>query len=224
MAPLRLNEYFNFGHSSEKKILRNFEGYMKAGEMLIVLGRPGSGCSTFLKSICGEMAGLALKDGSVIDYDGIPQKTMLKAFKGEVVYNQEVEKHFPHLTVGETLEFAASCRTPSNRVKDASRKVYIEHFSQVVMSIFGLSHTRNTKVGNDFVRGVSGGERKRVSIAEMALAGAPIACWDNSTRGLDSATALKFVQALRTGSNVWGTTHAVAICELGPVSRVTCRC
>lgn len=57
----------------------------------------------------------------------------------------------------------------------------------VVMAVFGLSHTVNTKVGSDFVRGVSGGERKRVSIAEMALAGSPLCCWDNATRGLDSA-------------------------------------
>lgn len=83
--------------------------------------------------------------------------------------------------------------------------------TQVVMTVFGLSHTRNTKVGNDFVRGVSGGERKRVSIAEMALAGSPIACWDNSTRGLDAATALEFTKALRVASNVSGMCNAVAI-------------
>jgi ATP-binding cassette subfamily G (WHITE) protein 2 (PDR) len=47
------------------------------------------------------------------------------------------------------------------------------------MAVFGLSHTYNTKVGNDYVRGVSGGERKRVSIAEMALAASPLAAWDN---------------------------------------------
>ena len=47
------------------------------------------------------------------------------------------------------------------------------------MAVFGLSHTYNTKVGNDFIRGVSGGERKRVSIAEMMVAGSPICAWDN---------------------------------------------
>lgn len=66
-------------------------------------------------------------------------------------------------------------------------------------------------MGNDFVRGVSGGERKRVSIAEMALAGAPIASWDNSTRGLDAATALEFTKSLRMLSNLAGTVHLVAI-------------
>jgi ABC-type multidrug transport system ATPase subunit len=58
------------------------------------------------------------------------------------------------------------------------------------MAMLGLSHTINTRVGNDFVRGVSGGERKRVSIAEATLSGSPLQCWDNSTRGLDSANAL----------------------------------
>lgn len=76
----------------------------------------------------------------------------------------------------------------------------------VVMAIFGLTHTLNTKVGNDFIRGVSGGERKRVSIAEVALAGSPLQCWDNSTRGLDSATALEFVRSIRLSSKYAGAT------------------
>jgi ATP-binding cassette, subfamily G (WHITE), member 2, PDR len=137
---------------------------------------------------------------------------MLKEFKGEIVYNQEVDKHFPHLTVGETLEFAARVRTPQQRlIEGVSREAWAKHFAAVIMAVFGLSHTYNTKVGNDFVRGVSGGERKRVSIAEMALAGSPIAAWDNSTRGLDAATALEFTKSLRMSSNLAGTVHLVAI-------------
>ena len=106
MAPFRLREYFSTGKKPHKKILRNFDGIVKSGEMLIVLGRPGSGCSTFLKTICGELAGLELDKGSTVHYNGIQQADMIKEFKGETVYNQEVDKHFPHLTVGETLEFA----------------------------------------------------------------------------------------------------------------------
>ena len=169
MQPFRWRELFS--HPPEKQILRNFNGHVDSGELLIVLGRPGSGCSTFLKSICGELQGLELSDKNSISYSGIPQETFLKEFKGEAIYNQENEKHFPHLTVGETLEFAAACRTPSNRVMDIPRKDWAKHMASVMMNIFGLTHTRNTKVGDDFVRGVSGGERKRVSIAEMALAG-----------------------------------------------------
>jgi ATP-binding cassette subfamily G (WHITE) protein 2 (PDR) len=93
----------------------------------------------------------------------------------------------------------------------AGREGFSKHMAAVVMNVFGLSHTRNTKVGNDFVRGVSGGERKRVSIAEMALAGSPIAAWDNSTRGLDAATALEFVRSLKIAADIGGMTQAVAI-------------
>lgn len=136
---------------------------------------------------------------------------MVKEFKGEIVYNQEVDRHFPNLTVGQTLEFASYVRTPRLRVKEISRKENARYLTRVVMAIFGLSHTYNTKVGNDYVRGVSGGERKRVSIAEMTLAGSPLACWDNSTRGLDAATALEFVKALRMSADLLGPCHLVAI-------------
>ncbi|KAH7124639.1 ABC-2 type transporter [Dactylonectria macrodidyma] len=211
LAPLRLGELFSFGKKEPKQILRNFDGLIKSGELVIVLGRPGSGCSTLLKAICGELHGLDVGHTSVIHYNGIPQKLMKKEFKGEAVYNQEVDKHFPHLTVGQTLEFAASVRTPSHRIHDISRIEFHRYIAQVVMATFGLSHTYNTKVGNDFVRGVSGGERKRVSIAEMMLSGSPFSAWDNSTRGLDSATAFKFVKALRMAADMGSHANAVAI-------------
>ncbi|KAL9476207.1 hypothetical protein ACSS6W_006048 [Trichoderma asperelloides] len=211
MAPLRIGEFFSFGKKEPKHILNSFNGLVKSGELLVVLGRPGSGCSTLLKSICGELHGLKLGEGSSISYNGISQKQMKKEFKGEAIYNQEVDKHFPHLTVGQTLEFAASVRTPSHRAHDMPRAEYCRYIAKVVMAVFGLTHTYNTKVGNDFIRGVSGGERKRVSIAEMVLAGSPFSSWDNSTRGLDSATAFKFVQALRTSADLGNHAHAVAI-------------
>jgi ATP-binding cassette, subfamily G (WHITE), member 2, PDR len=91
---------------------------------------------------------------------GIPQEQMIKNVKGEIVYNADVDTHFPHLTVRQTLEFAAALRTPSNRIVAASRKENIQRVVAVVMAICGLTHTRNTKVGNDYIRGVSGGERK----------------------------------------------------------------
>lgn len=210
-APFRPAEIFSSKKAPRRQILRSFNGLLKGGELLAVLGRPGSGCSTFLKTMCGELYNLELDKNSVIHYDGIPQDRMKKEFKGEVVYNQEVDKHFPHLTVGQTLEFAAAMRTPSNRIMDMSRDEYCQYMARVVMAMFGLSHTYHTKVGNDFVRGVSGGERKRVSIAEMMLAESNICAWDNATRGLDSASALKFVQALRLSSDIGARTHAVAM-------------
>lgn len=78
-------------------------------------------------------------------------------------------------------------------------------------NFLGISHTVNTRVGNDFVRGVSGGERKRVSIAEAALSGAPLQCWDNSTRGLDSANAIEFCKTVRLSTELAGSVACVAI-------------
>jgi ABC-type multidrug transport system ATPase subunit len=211
-APLRPANFLSLSRKKEHKtILRNFDGVIKGGELLMVLGRPGSGCSTFLKTISGELHGLNLNKESKIHYNGVKMETMHSEFKGEVLYNQEVDKHFPHLTVGQTLEFAANARAPSHRLPGFTRKGHVKEVTQVVMAVFGLSHTYNTIVGNDYVRGVSGGERKRVSIAEMAVARAPIAAWDNSTRGLDAASALEFVKALRMASNLAGSCHSVAI-------------
>lgn len=119
MQPFRLREAFS--RPPEKQILQKFNGHVESGELLIVLGRPGSGCSTFLKTICGELQGLSLSSDASITYSGVPQDIFLTEFKGEAIYNQENEKHFPHLTVGETLNFAAACRTPANRVLDIPR-------------------------------------------------------------------------------------------------------
>lgn len=90
LAPLRPGEFFSFGKKQPKHILHNFNGLVKSGELLVVLGRPGSGCSTLLKSICGELHGLKVGESSSISYNGIPQKQMKKEFRGEAIYNQEV--------------------------------------------------------------------------------------------------------------------------------------
>lgn len=80
-----------------------------------------------------------------------------------------------------------------------------------MMAIFGLTHTVDTRVGDDVIRGVSGGERKRVSIAEAALTGAKFQCWDNSTRGLDSANAINFCRNLRLQADLLGVASAVTL-------------
>jgi ABC-type multidrug transport system ATPase subunit len=132
-------------------------------------------------------------------------------FRGEVIYQAETEIHFPQLTVGNTLLFAAQARAPSNRLPGVTRDQYAMHMRDVVMAMLGLTHTMNTRVGNEFIRGVSGGERKRVSIAETTLCGCPLQCWDNSTRGLDSSTALEFVKNIRLSTDYSDTTAIVAI-------------
>ncbi|KAH6900635.1 ABC-2 type transporter-domain-containing protein [Thelonectria olida] len=200
-------------HEKKKRvdILRDVEGVLHSGEMLAVLGPPGSGCSTFLKAIAGDTHGFEIDDGTVMNYSGIPPKELRTAFRGEAIYTAEVDQHFAHLSVGDTLYFAARARCPKNIPAGVSRHEYAEHLRDVTMAMFGISHTKNTRVGDDFVRGVSGGERKRVTIAEAALSYSPLQCWDNSTRGLDSANASSFCRTLRTQADIMGCTSAVAI-------------
>ncbi len=81
--------------------------------------------------------------------------------------------------------------------------------------MLNISHTKDTLVGDHFVRGVSGGERKRVSIAEMMATRARVQCWDNSTRGLDASTALDFVRSLRVMTDVLGQTTFVTLYQAG---------
>lgn len=71
MIPFRLREYVTLGKRPESKILHNLEGLTEPGEMLLVLGRPGSGCSTFLKTVAGEHHGLSVDRGSSVHYNGI---------------------------------------------------------------------------------------------------------------------------------------------------------
>lgn len=192
-------------------ILKDFDGLVRNGEMLLVLGRPGSGCSTLLKTLAGETQSLQVSKLSYINYQGTPRDLMHRDFRGECIYQAELDHHFPQLTVGQTLEFAARATTPRSRLPGVDRDTYAMHLRDVAMAAFGLSSTVNTMVGNDFIRGVSGGEKKRVSIAEAAIAGSPLQCWDNSTRGLDSATALECIQTLRTSSDLTDASAVVTL-------------
>ncbi|KAH7325675.1 ABC-2 type transporter-domain-containing protein [Stachybotrys elegans] len=192
-------------------ILRGFDGVVRAGEMLVVLGPPGSGCSTYLKAIAGEMNGIYTDPSTRFNYQGIGADEMHTNHKGEAIYTAEVDVHFPMLSVGDTLSFASRARCPSTLPEGVTHDEFCDHWRDVVMSMYGIAHTVNTRVGNEYVRGVSGGERKRVTIAEATLSNAPLQCWDNSTRGLDSANAIEFCKTLRLQSDLFGQTCAVSI-------------
>lgn len=142
---------------------------------------------------------------------GISAKEMHSHHRGEAIYTAEVDVHFPQLSVGDTLTFAARARQPRKLPQGLSRNAFAAHLRDVVMAMFGISHTVNTRVGNEYIRGVSGGERKRVTISEAALSGAPLQCWDNSTRGLDSANAIEFCKTLRMQTELFNSTACVSI-------------
>ncbi|KAJ2761671.1 ATP-binding cassette transporter snq2, partial [Coemansia sp. BCRC 34490] len=173
--------------SNRRQLLYKITGSVADGEMLLVLGRPGSGCSTLLRVLGNQRKTYTRIDGTVL-YGGLTPREVRRHYRGEVAYNQEDDVHFPTLTVRKTLEFAIDCKIPSRQVLQNSGK-YKTEFLDMLLDMYGLKACADTIVGNAFLRGVSGGERKRVSIAEQVASGASIDVWDGSTRGLDSSSA-----------------------------------
>ncbi|CRK36180.1 hypothetical protein BN1708_006955 [Verticillium longisporum] len=193
----------------EATLLDNFRGVCEPGEMVLVLGKPGSGCTTFLKTIANQRFGYTGVTGDV-SYGPFTAKEF-KQYRGEAVYNQEDDIHHSTLTVEQTLGFALDTKAPNKRPGGMTKNAYKEAVVTTLLKMFNIEHTRNTVVGDAFVRGVSGGERKRVSIAEMMITNACVLSWDNSTRGLDASTALDFVKSLRVQTNLYKTSTFVSL-------------
>jgi ATP-binding cassette subfamily G (WHITE) protein 2 (PDR) len=154
---------------------------------------------------------------------GIPYNQMHKAFKGDCAYLAELDIHFPELTLGQSLAFAAATRELGS---GRALKAYTQ--AHHVSAEFGLDVAFNTKMGNAMIRGLSGGEKRRASICEVYISEAQIQCWDNSTRGLDSTTALSSVQSIRRACDRKKTTVLMSIYqasdsiyEVCTLSRVT---
>ncbi|KAF6844228.1 ABC transporter [Colletotrichum musicola] len=205
-----------FAKPPVRELISHFDGCVRPGELLLVLGRPGSGCSTFLKAFCNQRAGFTSVEGDV-SYGGTDAEEMRKKFRGEVIYNPEDDLHYPTLTVKRTLKFALQTRTPGkeSRLEGESRDDYIREFMRVATKLFWIEHTLGTKVGNEFIRGVSGGERKRVSIAEAMVTRASVQGWDNSSKGLDASTAVEYVRSIRAMTNMAETSTAVSLYQAG---------
>lgn len=198
----------------QKTVLHPMSGCVKSGEMCFVLGRPNSGCTTLLKAVANQRVGYKSVEGDV-SYGGIPADVMAKRYKGEVVYNPEDDIHFATLTVYQTLKFALRTKTPGKRLPSVTRQKFVDQVLDVFLKMLGITHTKHTLVGNEEVRGVSGGERKRVSIAEMMATRACVLSWDNSTRGLDASTALAYAKSLRIMANIFQTTMFVTLYQAG---------
>jgi ABC-type multidrug transport system ATPase subunit len=194
----------------ETQIIHSMDGLIKSGELVAIIGKPASGCSTLLKALAGQLHGLRLGGKTKIEFGGISQVRMMHHFGGEINYLPEIDMHFPYLSVNQTLHFAAALRAPYDQLQGRSRNEYANQAVEKALETYNLKQTISTRVGNEFIRGVSGGERRRVSIAEMALSNCVVSCWDQSTKGLDSSSALAFIKSLRELA-LNGSIHIVTI-------------
>jgi ATP-binding cassette subfamily G (WHITE) protein 2 (SNQ2) len=125
---------------------------------------------------------------------------------GEIIYNSEDDEHAAVLTVGQTLESLLALKQP-HTVKSKS---FPADYTGRMLDMFGMSHVRDTWVGNAFVRGVSGGERKRVSLSEAFITNPAIACWKGAIRGLDSSVALHYFKVAKELSRSTGMVNIIS--------------
>ena len=142
-----------------------------------MLGRPGAGCTSFLKVLANLRSEFHGVEGEM-HYHAFTPAEVQKHFRGDVQYCPEDDVHFPTLTVEETLRFAAKTRTPRYRIEGRSREEYNETIVEILSTVFGLRHVRKTLVGDAAIRGVSGGEKKRVSISEALATRSLLTSWD----------------------------------------------
>ncbi|KAJ6852276.1 ABC transporter G family member 22 [Iris pallida] len=187
--------------SAEKDILHGITGSASPGEVLALMGPSGSGKTTLLSLLGGRTHGGILQ-GSVT-YNNEPYTKTLKSRIGFVTQDDVL---FAHLTVRETLTYAALLRLPKTKTKQQK-----EQRAMDVIYELGLERCQDTMVGGSYVRGVSGGERKRVCIGNEIIINPSLLFLDEPTSGLDSTTALRIVQVLHdiaeTGKTVITTIH-----------------
>ncbi|KAK3823213.1 MAG: ABC-2 type transporter-domain-containing protein [Benniella sp.] len=194
-----------------RTILHPMNGFCKDGEMILVLGRPGAGCSTLLRVLANDRKNYKSVDGEVT-YGPFSSEEIAQHHRGEVLYNQEDDFHYPTLTVRQTLTTALKTKTPGKRLPEqAHKKQFVEEFLDVLTKMYGLTKQVETVVGNAFIRGISGGERKRLSIAEQMATRSSVNMWDGSTRGLDASSALDYVKSLRVQTNLMNKATMVSI-------------
>ncbi|KAJ6423692.1 hypothetical protein OIU84_024631 [Salix udensis] len=191
---------FSSDQDNHKKILKGITGSVCPGEILALMGPSGSGKTTLLKIIGGR---LSENVKGTITYDDIAYNAFIKRRIGFVTQDDVL---LPQLTVEETLVFAAFLRLPGNMSRQ-------QKYARVEMIIkeLGIERCRHSRIGGGFVKGISGGERKRTSIGYEILVDPSLLLLDEPTSGLDSTSANRLLQILqglaKAGRTIITTIH-----------------
>ncbi|KAH7566789.1 hypothetical protein JRO89_XS08G0235400 [Xanthoceras sorbifolium] len=187
--------------SQEVDLLHKITGYAPKGCITAVMGPSGAGKSTFLDGIAGRIASDSLR--GKVSMDGMEMSPSL--IKRTSAYIMQDDRLFPMLTVYETLMFAADFRLGPIPMSDKKQRV------EKLIDQLGLTSSMNTYIGDEGTRGVSGGERRRVSIGVDIIHGPSLLFLDEPTSGLDSTSAHSVIEKVhniaRSGSTVILTIH-----------------
>ncbi|CAI0410737.1 unnamed protein product [Linum tenue] len=221
------------------KILHNISGIVKPSRMTLLLGPPGSGKTTLLKALSGKLDNNLRVSGRVTYcghefHEFVPQRTC--------AYISQQECHLGELTVRETLEFSGRClgvgtkydllAELSRREKEAGIKpdLEVDAFMKAtsvtgqenhlvvdyVMKLLGLDICADIIVGNEMRRGISGGQKKRVTTGEMLVGPAKVFMMDEISTGLDSSTTYQIVRFMKQMVHIMDITMVISLLQPAP--------
>ncbi|XP_010102371.2 ABC transporter G family member 15 [Morus notabilis] len=177
----------NFGNGHSKRLLDGLSGFAEPGRIVAIMGPSGSGKSTLLDSLAGRLSGNVVMTGNVL-LNG--KKRRLDY--GLAAYVTQEDLLLGTLSVRETITYSALLRLPNTLSKEE-----IDGIVEATIMEMGLQDCADGLVGNWHLRGLSGGEKKRLSIALEILTKPRLLFLDEPTSGLDSASAFFVIQTLR---------------------------
>ncbi|GLT96285.1 hypothetical protein SLE2022_139210 [Rubroshorea leprosula] len=185
-----------------RRVLKDVNCIAKPREILAIVGPSGAGKSSFLEILSGK---LVPQSGSVLVNQSPVDRAQFRKISGYVTQKDNL---FPLLTVEETLMFSAKLRLglPEPQLRSIVRSLIQE---------LGLEHVAMTRVGDDRVRGISGGERRRVSIGVDVIHDPKVLILDEPTSGLDSTSALLVIDMLKVMAETRGRTIILSIHQPG---------
>ncbi|KAH6563261.1 hypothetical protein BASA62_008687 [Batrachochytrium salamandrivorans] len=172
----------------KKHILSDISGLVRAGEVVAIMGGSGAGKSTLLNTLAGRIGAGTLKGEILVN--GKPRDPA--TWPTDCAYVEQDDLMYTTLTVEETLMYSAFLRLPS----DMSFSERIHRVNDTIMDL-GLNGCRHARIGSIGQCGISGGERKRVSIGIELVADPKILFLDEPTSGLDAFTALNILENIK---------------------------
>ncbi|EAL20193.1 hypothetical protein CNBF0050 [Cryptococcus deneoformans B-3501A] len=175
---------------SGKRVLSHITGTVRPGELLAIMGASGAGKSTLLDILARKAKTGKVEGDTYINSRPITDES---TFRRVVGYVDQEDTLLPTLTVYETVLFSALLRLPREMSYDA--KVYRTLETMNELGILGI---KDARIGESGKRSISGGEKRRVSIACELVTGPSILFLDEPTSGLDSYNAQNVVQSLHT--------------------------